>query len=112
MNKMRTRAKKSTKKTHLSSDSGPSSPIISSSKTSSLLTVVFCVALEAMLLRAFSRSESRYSCETSSSSSSELPPSSDSDPEEDEEDDGLEDADDGERERERELVNLALFTGS
>ena len=96
----------------MSSVSGSSSPIISSSKTSPLLATVLCVALEAMLLRAFSRSKSRYSCDTSSSSS-ELSSSSDSDSEEEsreecDEDDGLEDADNGERG----LGNSALSTES
>jgi len=75
-----------------------------------LLAPVFCIAFEAMLLRAFSRSELRYSCDTLSSSSSELSPPSDSDSKEecDEEEDELEDADDGEGE----LENSARSTES
>src|ERR1700679_3970155 len=80
--------------THLSSDSRTSSPIISSSRTSPLCATVFPIAFEAMLLRAFSRSESRYSCDTSSSS--ELSPPSESDSEEEYEEEEPEDADDGE----------------
>ena len=106
MNEMRTRPKgkdreKNVGKTHLSSDSGSPSPIMSSSKTSPLSATVFPIAFEAMLLRAISRSESRYSWDTSSSSSSELS-SSDSDSEEEEEcdEDELEEGDDGEGELE------------
>lgn len=96
------------KKTHLSSESGSSSPIISSSKTFPLSATGFPIAFEAILLRAFSRSESRYSCDTSSSSSSEVS-SSDSDSEEEERDeDGLADVDDGEGE----LEDLAYFADS
>ena len=73
---------------------------------------VFPVAFKAMLLRAFSRSESRYSCVTSSFSSSELS-SSDSDSEEEEEcdEDGLEDVDDGEEEL-KNPAHSADFWGS
>ena len=77
---------------------------MSSSKTSPLSATVFPITFEAMLLRAFSRSESRYSCDTSSSSSSELS-SSDSDSEEEDEcdEDELEEGDD----LEGEIENLA-----
>lgn len=109
MNEMRTMPKgKCFLKTHLSTVSGSSSPIISSSTSSPWFATV---TFEAMLLRAFSRSESRYSCDTSSSPSSELSPpsdSSDSDSEEEYDEDGLEDADDGEGE----LENSARSTES
>lgn len=111
LNEMRTRPtggmKKKREKAHLSSDSGSSSPITSSSKTSPLSAIVFPVAFEAMLLRALSSSESRYSCDTSSSSSSELS-SSDSDSDEECDEDGLEDVEDGEVE----LENPAHFADS
>ena len=102
LNEVRAEPKGKDKQTHLSSVSGSSSPITSSSKTSPLLATVFCVAFEAILFRAFSRSESRYSCDTSSSEPwSELSPLSESDSDEEYDDDeGLEDAEDGEGERE------------
>ena len=96
---------KDTKKAYLSSDSGSSSAITSSSKAPPLLATTFCTAFAAMLLLAFSRSELRYSCDISSSlSSSELssPSDSESDSSEDEcsDGDGPEDEDDAEGEGE------------
>ena len=101
LNEVRAEPKGKDKQTHLSFVSGSSSSITSSSKTSPSLATVFSVAFEAILFRAFSRSESKYSCDTSSEPWSELFPPSESDSDEEYDDDeGLEDAEDGEGERE------------
>jgi hypothetical protein len=69
-----------------------------------------CAAFVAMLCRAFSRSESRYSCDISSSpSSSESFALSDSDSEDEcDEEEELDDADD----REGDLENIVRSVGS
>ena len=90
------------KKTHSNSDSGSSS-LITSSKASPFCGGVLLATFSAMFARAFSRRESRYSCDTSSSSSSsELSvPDSEADSDSDSEDEEREDVDEPEEDSAR-----------
>jgi hypothetical protein len=84
------------KKTHSNSDSGSLSLITSSSKASPICAGVFLATFSAMVARAFSRRESRYSCDISSSSSSSELPATGSDSDSDSEDEEREDVEEPE----------------